>query len=158
MCACLKSFLKKVTITTPISIYKEYCFELSILMIQCLSWSTNMFSFFNHQISFIYAPNSRQSWLGITNIFCRISQWITFLNECYVSFHCFYRYLFHWSHISFPLSMPNHLLKSARTFNFKLICISTLLLVFALEIQIIRSLHNFFLNIRLFKNIFLYMA
>ena len=56
------------------SFFKAYCFQFCILILRCLSWSTSMFSFsscfFNHSISFIWAPNFRHIWLGTTNVFC----------------------------------------------------------------------------------------
>ena len=39
------------------------CFKFSILTLRCLLCS--VFSFFNHPISFIFAPNFKHNWLGI---------------------------------------------------------------------------------------------
>ena len=71
-------------------------FVFSILTLWCLSWSTRLFSFFNHPISFIFAQNFRHNWLGTTNIFRHTSLCIAFLNELYNHFYCFNWQFFCW--------------------------------------------------------------
>ena len=66
------------------------CIEFSILMLWCLSWSNSLSSFFNNPISIIFVPNFKHSWLRIPIIFYHSPQWISFLNEFYDSFYCFY--------------------------------------------------------------------
>ena len=81
----------------------------------------------------------------MTYDFCPTPQQIAFLNEFYIPFQCFNWQLFCWSHVSFQLGISNHLFKVCckKSFNYRLICISRLLLVFVLEMQITRLFNDF---------------
>ena len=132
-------------------IFKAYYFGFSIKRLWYLLWSTSMFTIFNHPISFIFAPDFRHSWLrtmSFTTLHYGLLSWRSFTVFSIVSIDS-----------SFVGAMSPFIKIQARIgFNCRLmICISRLLLVFVIGIQITRSIHNFFLNIRFF-HIFLCMA
>lgn len=112
------------------SIFKTYCFELSICFL------------------FIIFPYCYHSWLETTNIFWHIPWWISFTMNFY---NCFNWQLSFQSHISFQLVESDHSLRSASTLNSKLICIFRYLLTFVSEMQITRWFHNCFINL-IWKN------
>ena len=65
---------------TTFSIFWAYFFECFYPDALRFSRSTKMFSFFNHPISFIYAPNIRLTALGTPNVFCHIPRQIGVLD------------------------------------------------------------------------------
>ena len=64
-------------------IFKAHWLHFSFLI---LSLSTRMFFFFNRLISFIFVPNLRYTWQGISNVFRPTPLVIAFLNEFYDPF------------------------------------------------------------------------
>ena len=75
------------------SIFRAHCFQFFILIIWHLSWSTGMFPYFNHPIS----------WPWITNVCHIIPPGTAFFNEFYNPLYCFNWHFFHWNHVSFPV-------------------------------------------------------
>ena len=119
-----------------------------------LSWHFDVFhglsvcfSFSKCLNFFIFVPNFRHSRLRTAHILCHIPLWIAFLNEFFNPFHFFNWQFFSWSHVSFLLDSPNHLLIEVYKNCLPTVDhleISRLLLVFVLGRQITRSWHNFF--------------
>ena len=65
-------------------IFKAYCFGFSILTLWCILLSTTLFSFFNHPISLVFAPNCTNTdiWNHLTSfatIHCGLSSWMSFM-------------------------------------------------------------------------------
>ena len=97
----------------------------------CLCF-TGMLSFFNHPISYIFAPNFRHIWPK-TTIYFILSFFVSHSSvECLIESFTIISIVSSDSSfigaVSFQLGMFNYLLKFARTFNFRLVCMFTLVL------------------------------
>ena len=78
------------------------CFRSDPLM--SFLWTTSIFFFVNHPVSFIFTLNFRHSCQEIAYVFRHTPLWNSFPNEFYYPFHCFnWNFHLYWVIPYFPL-------------------------------------------------------